>query len=262
MAKVMSVLTLGFVCCIAFGMFVITPCKAYDLESILGVWLFDEDGGSEVEDSSGKGHNGSITGATNWVVGKFGSALKFTSGKVTVPHADDLTTPTFTIMAWINVPQPTASWQVILGKDGWPNRNYLICIHSNAGLIHFAFCAPGQQDIGNFNSVSDVADGKWHHVVGTYDLEMRRIYIDGVLDNEAPSSIVPSENNIPVEMGINLSGSIDEVLVANQAFSENDIKRAMEDGLSASILSGMAVSASDKLAGTWGAIKEGVQSFR
>jgi len=79
--------------------------------------------------------------------------------------------------------------------------------------------------------------------------------IDGKLDNQAPSSEKPSENNIPVEIGVNLTGTIDEVLIANQAFSEEDIKSAMENGL-AKFLGGTAVSKMDKLAHTWGSIKK------
>ncbi len=245
-------LVLGLICWFVLSVGI---SIAVDLESIQGAWLFDEDKGAEVLDSSGKGHNGAVVGAAKWVNGKYGSALEFSGGKASIPHADEFTTPTFTLMAWVNIPKPTASWQVIVGKDGWPNRNYLLAIVQNQNLVHFAFCKAGQQDVGNFNSINGVADGQWHHVAGTYDLKVRKIYIDGKLDNQAPSSEKPSESNVAVEIGVNLTGTIDEVLVANQAFPEEDIKSAMDNGLE-KLLGGSAVSKLDKLTVTWGNVKQ------
>jgi hypothetical protein len=244
----------------AFGIFVVRATEAFDLESVQGVWLFDEGDGNEVLDSSGKEHNGTITANdVKRVDGKFGDALEFFGGgKVVVPHADGFTTPTFTIMAWINVPTIPNDWSMMLvGKDGWPERNYAMYVTQASGALHFAFCAPGQQDVGNMNSNQIIADGEWHHVAMTYDLEMRRIYIDGVLDTEAASNAEPCENTVDIEIGRGPVGTMDEVLIANEAFSAGDIQRAMESGLKKFIGGGAAVSASEKLVSAWGAIKAG-----
>jgi len=243
----------------AFGIFVVRATEAFDLESIQGVWLFDEGDGDEVMDSSGKEHHGTITADdVKRVDGKFGDALEFFGGgKVVVPHADGFTTPTFTIMAWISVPEIPNDWGMLLvGKDGWPNRNYAMFVTQASGALHFAFCAPGQQDVGNMNSNQIIADGEWHHVAMTYDMEMRRIYIDGVLDTESASNAEPCENTVDIEIGRGPVGTMDEVLIANEAFSAEDIGLAMESGLK-KFISGTAVSASGKLASVWGAIKAG-----
>ena len=158
-------------------------------------------------------------------------------------------------MAWIKVDKPNNQWQLIVGKDGWPDRNYAMFVHNTSGALHYAFCAPGQQDAGNFNTPTIVADGEWHHVAVTYDMKMRRAYIDGKLDAEMALAVKPSENMVSIEIGRNLAGLIDEVLIANQAFSEDDIKSSMEVGLEEFIGGGETVSASAKLTSTWGAIK-------
>jgi len=243
-----------------FGLFVLTTSSlmSLDLKSIQGAWLFDENKGNEVADISGNNNTGKFTANDiKWVNGKFDSALLFFGGgKVVVPHADGFTTPTFTIMAWINVPKIPPDWGMMLvGKDGWPNRNYAMYIALGTGQLHFAFCAPGQQDVGNMNSNNIVADGKWRHVAMTYDLKMRRIFIGGVLDKEGPSNAKPSENMVDIEIGRGPVGTMDEVLIANKAFSEEDIKRAVDMGLKKLIIGGAAVSASYKLTSTWGSIK-------
>lgn len=221
----------------------------------MGVWLFDEGKGDDVKDSSGKGHDGKVIGS-KWVSGKFGKALEFSAGnKVEIPHADEFIAPTFTLMTWIKIPKATGNWQLIVGKDGWPNRNYAMFIHQNSGALHCAFCAPGQVDVGNFNTPTIVADGEWHHVAFTYDMKMcKEAYIDGNQDAVKVLAVKPFENTVPIEIGRNLAGVIDEVMIANEPFSADNIKQAMEVGL-AKFISGEAVSAFDKLAGTWGTIK-------
>ena len=243
----------------AFGIFIVRATEAFDPESVQGVWLFDEGDGNEVLDSSGMEHHGTITANdVKRVDGKFGDALEFFGGgKVVVPHADGFTTPTFTIMAWINAPTIPNDWGLLLvGKDGWPDRNYAMFVTQASGALHFAFCAPGQQDVGNMNSKQVIAEGEWHHVAMTYDRERRRIYIGGVLDTEAASNAEPSENTVDIEIGRGPVGLIDEVLIANQAFSVADVGLAMEFGLK-KFIGGTAVSASEKLTSAWGAIKTG-----
>ena len=62
MARKMLVLV-WFACWLAFSVFITGSSEAFEPESILGVWLFDEGKGNELIDSSEKGHNGAIMGA-------------------------------------------------------------------------------------------------------------------------------------------------------------------------------------------------------
>ncbi len=257
MVREISTLICGTLCCLALVFLMVGSSEAFAPESLLGVWLFDEGNGNDVMDSSGMEHNGTLTGNdVERVDGKFGDALEFVGGgKVDIPHADEFSTPTFTLMAWIDVEEANTNWQLIVGKDGWPDRNYVMFVAKDTGVIHFAFCAPGQQDAGNFNATSVVANGEWRHVAITYDLQMRRVYVDGVLDAENPSTIEPSTSTVNLEIGRGFTGIIDEVLIANEAFSGDDIKLAMEIGLADFTAGVGAVSAADKLATTWGAIR-------
>ena len=51
-----------------------------DPDSIVGLWLFDEGKGNEVEDSTGNGYDGDMEGVFAWVDGVYGSALEFKEG--------------------------------------------------------------------------------------------------------------------------------------------------------------------------------------
>ncbi|HIE26198.1 TPA: hypothetical protein EYP66_02805 [Candidatus Poribacteria bacterium] len=112
MLRKMLILSFSFIYCLALSIVVTNLSEAIPKpESIIGAWLFDEGKGDEVKDSSGKERNGKIIGNAKWISGKFGKALEFTPGnKVEIPHADDFTTSTFTLMAWINIPKATGQW--------------------------------------------------------------------------------------------------------------------------------------------------------
>ncbi len=257
MVREISTLICGTLCCLALVFLMIGSSEAFAPESLLGVGLFEGGNGNDVMDSSGMEHNGTFTGNdVQRVDGKFGDALEFVGGgKVDIPHADEFSTLTFTLMAWINVEEGNSQWQLIVGKDGWPDRNYVMFVTKDTGALHYAFCAPGQADAGNFNTPTIVANGEWRHVAITYDLQMRRAYVDGVLDAENPLTVEPSASTTNLEIGRNLTGIIDEVLIANEAFSGDDIKLAMEIGLADFTAGVGVVSSADKLATTWGAIR-------
>jgi len=53
-----------------------------DPETIIAVWLFDEEGGNLIKDSEGKGIDGVTQGSVEWVNSPSGKALKF-NGKDT-----------------------------------------------------------------------------------------------------------------------------------------------------------------------------------
>ena len=222
------------ICLAALSVFSARASGAVNLESVQGAWLFDESTGSEVLDSSGKEHHGRFTADDiQRVDGMFDRGLEFFGGgEVVVPHDDAFTSPTFTLMGWVKVPQIPTGWTMrLMAKDGWPDRNYGMYVAPSSGVVHFAFCAPGQTDVGNVNGNTAIADGQWHHVAMTYDLAARRIYVDGELDQESPMDIVPSENTVDIQIGTGPVGIMDEVLIATEAFAEEDVKTAMQGGL-------------------------------
>ncbi|HJW97095.1 MAG TPA: LamG domain-containing protein, partial [archaeon] len=83
------------------------------------------------------------------------------------------------------------------------------------------------------NSTTSINDSNWHHVLGTYDGDALRIYIDGVLEdtNTAPSGNLPTADG-PVRIGADyqatpgnfFNGIIDEVQIHNRALSPEKIK--------------------------------------
>ena len=243
----------SFVCiiaCIGVGAPVYT---AVDRDTIIGIWLFDEGIGEGVKDASGNGHDGTVMGAPEVVDGKFGKALFFGGKeKVEIPHHDRFTTPTFTLMAWVNIEDILSGWRMIIGKDDHPDRNYAMYVHRDGERLHCSFCAG--RCMGNFDSHATIADGEWHHVAFTYDGTVERMYIDGELDDEKKMAEKPGTNTTPVIIGRPpFRGIIDEVFIGNAAISEDDVRRTVEDGITKFILTPVEPAA--KLATRWAILK-------
>ena len=229
-----------------------------DEETILGIWLFDGNVDETVKDASGNGHDGQVFGKPKVVDGKFGKALSFSGAgdKIEIPHDDVFTTPTFTLMAWVNVEDLATGWRMIVGKDAWPDRNYAMFIHQNNGRLHCAFGTPALQDRGNFNSKRLIVDGTWHHVAFTYDKKIRRAYVDGELDTEVPLDIDPGTPQVPAIISRPpFKGLIDEVYIGNAAVEPEDVKTAAEKGLVEALRIAQDVAPQGKLAVRWGKLK-------
>lgn len=94
--------------------------------------------------------------------------------------------------------------------------------------------------------------GEWHHIAGTYDGKIFKAYIDGELGEDWEYKGKMPENTAEVTIGKRslaaecyFLGMIDEVAIFNLAFSEGEVKEAME-GIKPS-----AVEKEGKLTTTW-----------
>ena len=233
----------------------ISAFAAVDPEDIVGIWTFDEGSGEDVGDISGNERDGMVIGDIDWVDGKYGQAIEFSGGFVSVLHDDGMNLETFSMTAWVNVPGSVAPYQYVMGKEAWPDRNYAMWI------------LPENLNIGITDNNGDdkqkqggiVANGEWHHVAGTYDLEFLRVYVDGVETGNIPLSTTPNISNAPFGIAAQPPGGggptlgiIDEVGVFSIGLEAEDVQRIMEDGLS---MFAAPVEPGGKLCGAWGALK-------
>jgi len=229
--------------------------------TIVGIWLFDEGNGNTTRDSSGNGHDGEIGNGIKWIDGQYGTkALHFPgSAVVIVPHEESLSLVTWTITAWIRA-EFQNGWVEFVSKSvpvgNTDFRNYVLQIENNTGLLRPHF-TQGAQQWKLTAGTTDLRDGKWHHVAGTYDRNFIRAYVDGELEGEAAFNNVPDTNEEPLVFGaitpaVNFfTGAIDEVGLFNAALTEDDIRTIMEEGLSKAL----AIYPSEKLATTWASVK-------
>ncbi|MYG00383.1 LamG domain-containing protein [Candidatus Poribacteria bacterium] len=241
-------------------------------EGLVSYWSFDDADvrGDIVKDLVG-GNDGTILGAPKHVKGKVGKAFEF-GGE---PDAIDVTSPAngsldfgvdkdFTMMAWFKVDEPPtldgAQSTIISKGDGGNNARILWKIVQTKIQVTIANEAGGGPKI-DFNSVSDIVDGNWHHVVFVADRsDSTRIYIDGELDAEGGASEgtdVTTESPLFIGASVRIGkttrryfeGLIDEVGIYDRVLTEDEIEHNFNS-------EGLAVSPQEKLAIAWGEIKD------
>ncbi len=200
---------------------------------------FDEGEGSTLRDVSGEGNHGQIHGARYVRRGR-GFCLEFDGVRDFVDCGNkpllDLR-DALALEAWVFPASRVKGEPGILGK------------HFDSFLL--SYYADGQcwwyVSGGGNNARSLLTPGSWHHVVGTFDGKVLRLYLDGKLANATPSkspTIKPGRNFfIGCVLGDDnatdpnysrsafFPGQIDELKVFNRALSEAEVKAHFEAGV-------------------------------
>ena len=233
-----------------------TGLAAVESGDFVGYWLLDEGGGDEAEDGSGNEHHGIVTGG-DWDNGKIGGGLEF-DGQSTfmeVAHSGDLNfVDSMTIAAWARTDG------IPLEHIGIPRKETEYVLHpTNAGGNGFNlrfYVGIGGAWANPVISNTVIEYGEWHHLVGTYDGEQLKVYIDGKLDKAQPQSgEIPATEN-PLRWsndccgGRMLLGALDELAILNRALDEDEVQQLM-----GGIVEALSVDPAGKLAGLWGDIR-------
>lgn len=223
------------------------------IPGLVAAFSFDEGGGTWAADASGNGNIATIVNAVWTTSGKYGNALVF-NGKdalVTVKDAAslDLTTG-MTLEAWVKpfaippdncIPTSSCSWMDVIHKD---RDRYYIEASSNhdgepeaggifvspwASLLHFHIRTQKNIVFGP----SALPLHAWTYLALTYDSEMIRLYVNGVLVSTSPerSPITASAKPLCIggdpTQGQFFNGIIDEVRVYNVALTAGQIQADM-----------------------------------
>jgi hypothetical protein len=221
-----------------------------DDEGLIGYWSFDEGSGDVAEDSSGNGNDGNLVRDPEWVDGKYGKALKFSTAqrhKVEIPHSDSFATITeaVTMEAWVN-PANFSAW-FSFGVKG--DITYGMFINPARYVrIHYSGGSTLDTPANSINA------NEWTHVVGTYDGTTVRIYLNGEVKAEMDASAAIAANASSYVIGGTqesrdwFDGMIDEVKLYNRGLTEDEVKESMKG-------SDTLVAPADSIAVTWGNIK-------
>lgn len=211
--------------------------------SLVSYWNFDEDSGGVASDLSGNENDGTIHGA-KLVDGRCGTALSFdgVDDYIEVLTLEDSHTSDWTEEAWIKTTDLSAG--VIMCKRHKGSQESLT-LHigcwagnnkKNNGLAYFS------DDEANYEvgavGTTNVADGKWHHLVGVRKSSNFYIYVDGNLESHnninigkfALNDIISTDNWHIGHSGawnVYFNGIIDEVRIYNYALTEDEIKTSM-----------------------------------
>ncbi len=227
---------------------------------------FNEGKGDTANDLSGLGNHGTINGAT-WVPGRFGNGLSF-SGSETVAIAEhpSLKLTTFTVAAWVKLSAMPGSYVGIVQKDGKLVRNYGLFVAGadnpgNEGKALLSLTSSIPEDWKGTMSNFSIVDGKWHHVLGTYDGSVMKLFIDGVWHSEAQVDVVPADTSGGVLVGLGFHGQIDDLRIYNRVLEAWEIaeiasariRLSFDEGSGTTVVDGSGNSLTGSLIGVeWG----------
>jgi len=190
---------------------------------------FEEGGGSTALDSSGRGNNGIIAGATYTTDSAVGAyALSFNgNGSVTVPGNGSLKPDSMSIALWVKHTNDTTSSYggIIQGAYGnGYSTGFRILDFGNQALAEMNFGDSGPIWIYG----SYFVQGAWCHLVLTYDHVKIRLYQNGVLIREIAETRNINWQASPGNLIVGLAqwyfrGAIDKVSLFNYALSPQEI---------------------------------------
>lgn len=207
-------------------------------------YTFDKDeSGGKVTDTSGANNHGKASGV-RWVAeGKKGGAYEFTAdgNEIVVPNKKSLNPEHFTLCAWIKTKTGDHYWRRIFDKS-YTKQFALSVAGDDQGRKYYGQVSL-EIGLGEHFLIAQnrVDDGKWHHIVATFDGRMEVIYVDGKYQTKRRwdtsgragasdfnlvigcnrSNLDPKED----DLGMSFRGMIDEPMMWNRALSPEEVAK-------------------------------------
>jgi hypothetical protein len=182
-----------------------------------------EDSSNLGKDAVGDDNAVEVVGATQ-VSGRIGKAVQLDAGYLLLPKSSRLMLAgggDFSLEIWINTDQP--------------NLNFFTCANSQVhswGLAEYS-PDPAPKMVVNggdaAKGVTNIYDGRWHHVVGTRSGATLKIYVDGRIEGTGTSSNPIVDNGCNVAIGRDgaccesFTGSMDDARLWQRALEDDEI---------------------------------------
>ncbi len=206
----------------------------------VGAWGFDETSGTGVTDGSGRGNNGTISGATRTPSGRFGSGLTFdgVNDWVTVPDSASLDLSTrATLEAWVFPTALGSAWRTVLIKEQPGQLVY--ALYANNDLLRPSGHLFTTGDLWS-NGSTQLQLNAWSHLAMTWDGTTQRLFVNGnQVASRALTGTLPNSTGV-LRFGGNavwsewFAGRLDELRVYDRALTQADVQADMTRPVSAS----------------------------
>ncbi|WP_216691005.1 LamG-like jellyroll fold domain-containing protein [Hymenobacter siberiensis] len=164
------------------------------------------------------------------------NALAFdgTNDQVSIPNSAVYNAAlAITLESWVRTSATGEKYITTKADDSW----YLAMDGGAAGgvgtgVASFYLNGPSTSSGGWLYGTTNLADGRWHHVAGTYDGTTLRLYVDGVQQSSRAASGAISTGNNQVDIGTRTgdffwNGSLDELRIYNTALTVAQVRADM-----------------------------------
>jgi hypothetical protein len=142
-------------------------------------------------------------------------------------------TSNFSVSAWMKS-SSQGSYAVAVSKN---NGNNGFSLQMRKNNNRFAFnINDGSWQQAFYDGINPIDDGKWHHVVGTFDGSTIKIYVDNIKGTDATNvgTMVSSTANFSIAAqttGLFFNGQISNVSYWNTVLTEDDIINLYNNGI-------------------------------
>jgi hypothetical protein len=198
---------------------------------------FEVDGENNVTDYSDFGNDATIVSAMTYnATGGYdgNGAWDFTGAGsndyLTLPNESmfDFTSGSFSVGAWIKTDEALGGVvRSIVDKTGGSFTGWYL-FADVAGDMWFGFSDGAADNAATYTYT--IAQNQWYHVVGTWDGDILRLYVNGTEVGNNNVSTTPAGNNNPVYIGASplfgsreFNGIIDEVFIVNRSLTPEQI---------------------------------------
>jgi fibronectin type 3 domain-containing protein len=198
---------------------------------LVAAYSMNAGSGATLADATGKGHTGTISGATWSAAGKYGGALSFdgVNDWVTIADAADLDLTTgMTLEAWVRPSTLVDEWRTVVFKEAGPLA-YSLYADDGAGVPIGEIVTGGT--FRNARGAGSLAVNAWSHLAVTYDGTALRLYVNGVqVRSVAVSGGMPVSTGV-LRLGGNdvwgewFAGLLDDVRIYNRALTQAEIQQ-------------------------------------
>lgn len=198
--------------------------------SLIVYWSFDEGTGTDVYDGSGNDNNLTLNTSSMWSsTGKVSnSVLSDSIAKYGGCVLSTYPTSQITVSCWIKLTQMSTVTNTLFNYTYSSQYIGSWALYTSTNNIIF-----GVRNTTKFISSiksKDLVDGNWHHIVGTYNGSIARVYVDttsGVVSTSGSIALLQSTKLVRISWPgstNHLNGNIDEVRIYNKALSSTEIE--------------------------------------
>lgn len=214
-------------------------------------YRLDETSGTIAHDISGNGNNGTITGGVTLgqpgAIADGDTAMKFngSSGYIGTSYVQTSVT-SYSIEAWVSTTDaPTGSVPIVSDRGSGSGLSLTLAMPFGSGG-NVAFGCDSNGIFIGLQSSGEYNDGKWHHVVGTWDGQSDvavsssqfSLYVDGVeasaIDDNIGSATAPLSGLGGTQIAYSVwgyfNGLIDEVAIYNYALTAEQVQEHYNAG--------------------------------
>lgn len=213
-------------------------CFPVDPTGLVLLMHMNESAGSgTIIDYSGLGNNGTPSAGLDSndynQPGQFGDAIRFNANGEYIQVTDDDSLGAsglneLTISLWIYTTYGSDYLRLLGTTDNYNGDGYNIYLRGGQNNYEYAFDIDGE-----YVRAGNILTSQWHHVAGTYDGHIMRLYVNGVEigTNSAPEGPINPNSGGSLRIGeitnfgsgYNFRGSVDELLIFNRSLSASEI---------------------------------------